>query len=209
MVPPLMWSTEVHMKFVVAVCRADVQTGSIDSFTVVAESLLTCSCLGMVSKNLEWLEAHFLFTHWLLMEGLSLPPDTNLVLEYCCSLSSASFLRHRVAKNGADEVPYVTVVSLYSWTGLSVEYLHKILCKSLSCGWTTIWRYILTISAMKHTWWVLNCNTMEYKSGWTVAPTWSMSFSDNPFEVLALPSKTTLVFVVELVSLKTGWWGRK
>jgi hypothetical protein len=34
-----------------------------------------------------------------------------------------------------------------------------------------------------------------------------MSFNDNPLEVLELPPNTTLVFVVELVSLKTGWCG--
>jgi hypothetical protein len=151
-----------------------------------------------------------LFQQWYNLSGCSQPAYAIYdMLRSSSEMTRVQDLRHRVAKNGADKVPYVTVVSLYSWIGLSVEYLHKILCKSLSSGWTTIWRYILTISVVKHTWWVLNRNTIVYKSGWTVAPTWSMSFSDNPFKVLALPSKTTLVYVVELVSLKTGWWGRK
>jgi hypothetical protein len=36
-------------------------------------------------------------------------------------LSSASFFKQRVAKNVAEEVPYVTVVSLYSGMGSSEE----------------------------------------------------------------------------------------
>jgi hypothetical protein len=97
---------------------------------------------------------------------------------------------------------------VYSWMGFSEEYLHRILCKSLSWGCTTIWWYIFFMSSVKHTCWVLNRSTIEYKSGWTVAPTCSMSFNDNPLEVLVFPSNTTLVLVVELDSLKTGWWGK-
>jgi hypothetical protein len=35
-----------------------------------------------------------------------------------------------------------------------------------------------------------------------------MSLNDNPLETLKLPEYTILVFVVELVSLKTGWYGK-
>jgi len=42
-----------------------------------------------------------------------------------------------------------------------------------------------------------------------VGPNCSTSFIDNPMEILALPSNTTPVIFVVLVSLKTAWCGKK
>jgi len=52
----------------------------------------------------------------------------------CTHCGVCCFFSQRVARHGAEEVPYVAVVNRYSWMGSSEEYHHTLVCKFLSCG---------------------------------------------------------------------------
>jgi len=86
---------------------------------------------------------------------------------------------------------------LHSWIASSVECLHWIPWRSLSCCSSLTWQYIVAMSAVKCTLWVLKYSKVEYKSCWTVAPTCWMSFDDSSF-VLTPPYDTTVVLLWKL-----------
>ena len=98
------------------------------SFSRENVGCVSCTSLGMVFMNVEWLDAHFLnvspavcsrdvnsLCSLIASSTVEIPLSklstlksllsTWTALRYWTLLSSANFFRHRVARNGAEEVP--------------------------------------------------------------------------------------------------------
>ena len=119
---------------------------------------------------LYWAVMSVLVASWLLLQEWECHLEDHLHRNHCSVLElivdDDTCYRLQVSwgivlLNMELKLNHVTVFSWYSRMGTSVEYLHKILCSSLSSGSTLICRYIFVVSAVKHTWWALNRSTME------------------------------------------------
>ena len=75
---------------------------------------------------------------------------------------------------------------------------------SRSCSHNSTARYILLMSEVRATAYVLNLMRISVILGKRVGPIIRKSFSETPEVILALASKATLNFVVELLTLITA-----
>ena len=111
------------------------------------------------------------------------------------------------AKEDAD-TPKVTLVILYSASGLLESALQTNQCNSLSAGANSMARYILLMSAVMVMRQKRNLINTSMSGEWIVGPTSRRSFSDTPVADLAEASKTIRSLVVVLCSLRTACIGR-